>query len=83
MRVVHPKTGHVMLMVEGSNLIAEIEKETDVIDREYRTVTIGNIGYSSPAMMIYRDEWNGFMALMQQIDLEFRHDMNAIGEVKP
>jgi hypothetical protein len=83
MRVVHPKTGAVLLMVDSSPLIAEVETEVDAEDMPYRTVTIGNIGYSSPAMMLYRDEWEGFMALVKQIDLEFRHDMNPIGELKP
>ena len=83
MRIVHPKTGHVMLMVDTCPLIAEVEKDVDIEDLEYRTVTIGNIGYSSPLIMLYRDEWDGFMALIQQIDLEFRHDMNAMGEAKP
>ena len=83
MRIVHPKTGHTMVMVDGSDLIAEIHKETDVIDRAYRTVTIGHIGYSSPAVVVYRDEWDGFTALVKQIDLEFKYDMNPIGELKP
>ena len=83
MRIIHPKTGHTLVMVEGINLIAQVDKETDVGGSEYRIVTIGNIGYSNPAMMICRDEWDGFMALVKQIDLEFKHDMNPIGELKP
>ena len=83
MRIVHPKTGHVMLMVDTCPLMAEVEEDTDVNDRKYRTVTIGHIGYSNPAMMLYRDEWEGFMALIQQINLELQHDMNAMGEATP
>ena len=82
MRIVHPKTGHAMVMVEGCELIAEIEKDKGEDDRCYWAVTIGCIG-SSSAMMLYRDEWDGFMALIQQIDLEFRHDMGAMGDLKP
>lgn len=82
MRVVHPKNHNSLIMVEGSDFIAEVDTGATIETPDYRNVIIGHVGYSA-SLSIYKDEWDGFVALVKQIDLEFRHDMGAIRESKP
>ena len=82
MRIVHPKTGNALLMVDSCEFIAEVDTKGTIEDSDYLNVVIGHVGYSA-SLSIYKNEWDGFMALVKQIDLEFHHDMNPIGELKP
>ncbi len=80
MRINHPKTGNILLMVKGCDLIAEVEKPAE--HDEHRLVMLGHVGYTN-SLEIYKEDWVGFMALVQQVDLEFKHDMSFVGGLKP
>lgn len=71
MKTIHPKTGNTLIMIEESAMIADVEKETDVDGIDYLTVTIGHVGYSD-GITIYRDNWDGFKRLIDEVDRHWK-----------
>lgn len=71
MKVQHPNTKTTLLMNEHCLFIAEIDKDlSDTSDDVYESVEIGVIGYSG-SLHIDRDAWEGFKALVAEIDREW------------
>lgn len=71
MKVIHPKTQSTLIMVEGIDLIAEIDSERATDDQdEYKSVTLGEVGYAHCAL-VYKKEWAAFKQLISEIDAEW------------
>jgi hypothetical protein len=69
MKVTHPHTQSTVLMGEQCPFIAVIEQRpSDEV--EYHSVMIGEVGYSL-ALNICRSDWEGFKALVAEIDREW------------
>ena len=70
MKVTHPNTKSTLLMNEQCPFIAEIETHSGSDEVFYCAVQIGEIGYSG-SLNIIRDDWEGFKALVAEIDQEW------------
>jgi hypothetical protein len=70
MKVIHPNTQSTLLMNEQCPFIAEIETHENSDEIFYRAVQIGEVGYSG-SLNITRDDWEGFKALVAEIDREW------------
>ena len=68
MKVIHPKTQATLIMNAQCHWIAEIEAPSVKVP-EFVSVTIGLVG-CPPAMIVYREDWQGFKALINEIDQE-------------
>lgn len=71
MRVTHPNTQSTLLMNEQCPFIAEIETHIGSDEVFYCAVQIGEIGYSG-SLNITKDNWEGFKALVNEIDQEWQ-----------
>lgn len=70
MKVLHPNTKNSLIMVDGLNVVAEIENLSVDNDSEFLSVTIGEVGHSG-CMLIYKKEWAAFKQLVEEIDAEW------------
>jgi hypothetical protein len=69
MKITHPNTQSTLIMNEQCPFIAEIEhRPSDEV--EYHSVMIGEVGYST-GLNICRADWEGFKALVAEIDREW------------
>jgi hypothetical protein len=58
-------------MVEGLDLIAEIDCERATDDEDdFKSVTLGEVGYAHCAL-VYKKEWAAFKQLIAEIDAEW------------
>jgi hypothetical protein len=78
MKITHPNTQSMLLMNEQCSLMAEIETHDDPDDTDadadfklrYSSVMVGEIGHY-PVLVISRLDWEGFKALVAEIDREW------------
>jgi hypothetical protein len=70
MKIIHPNTQSTLLMNEQCPFIAEIETHSGPDEVFYCAVQFGEIGYSG-ALNVMREDWEGFKALVAEIDREW------------
>ena len=71
MKVTHSNTQSTLLMNDQCPFIAEVETHAGSDEVFYSAVQIGEIGYSG-ALNITREDWEGFKALVNEIDREWQ-----------
>lgn len=72
MNILHSHTKSTLILHPDCRFIAEIEAGTpDFL--ELQSLTIGEVG-SDCRIMIYRADWEGFKALVSEIDQVWRTD---------
>lgn len=66
MNILHPHTKSTLILHPDCRFIAEIEAGTPDF-YELQSLTIGEVG-GDARIMIYRADWEGFKALVSEID---------------
>ena len=70
MKVTHPNTQSTLIINDQCHYLAQIETHEEDDEVSYCAVLIGEIGFSG-SLNIARDDWEGFKALVAEIDQEW------------